>query len=270
MPSNRAHPRTPRLLAVLAALPLLVPVPLGAQDFTGTYRVSYAGSALTLVLEAQPDGSVRGRLFGSGMDLVALGMEAVDDAGRFVVQGTLSAPGAPGGVFEFSRTGEDQFGFLLVPKGRDGVPRRSEAHLAPATRLSDSVARSLLPPGNVGAASNVAARPGGSGSRGLVGVWRTRAESETSGARVVTRIYMELRADGVLLDLGVASPASGTPPRGDPGGDQVAWRARGGHLEIASEGSPWVTLAQYEVTPLGELVLVFPRTAERQVWSRVR
>ena len=86
----------------------------------------------------------------------------------------------------------------------------------------------------------------------------------------MTRIYMELRADGVLVDLGVASPGPATQPRRNPGGDQVAWRARGGHLEIASQGSPWVTLAQYEFTPLGELVLVLPRSAERQVWSRVR
>lgn len=267
MSTNPGRALTP-ILVTLLTVSAMVPRPSSAQGYTGTYRVDYMGDALTLVLATAPDGAVRGRLFGRGVDLAALGSETMDDFGQSMIQGALSAPGGPGGLFEFSVAQGGEFGFLLIPNDGAGVPQRSEAQLSYATRLSETVPRSMLPPGHT------PSRPDGSSAgagdaRALVGTWRTRVEPGESGAPRATEVLMELRADGVMVDLGTRAAGAGRGSALEGGGEETAWRARGSVLEVSSAGSPWVPLARYEIKGARELVLIFPRNGTRQTWSRV-
>jgi len=101
-------------------------------------------------------------------------------------------------------------------------------------------------------------------------VWATQGVVNTPNGSMTTQLFMELRADGMLIDLGARSMGGIPDVSIDTGlaggGETAAWRTQGAVLLVRYAGSPWMPLAQFEVS--GNRLLLAYYDGDRKLWYR--
>jgi hypothetical protein len=195
------------------------------------------------------------------------GVVLVDEEDEASVEGTVACD-AGGGEFDFSADDEDGgFVLLVTPYDESGTPRLDLATLYYAVKGEAG------PPADTNAAGGSTTRDRSvlQDSR-LVGVWSTQVMMNTPGGSMATQLLMEVRADGVLVDLGSRS-IGGTPDVNvdtglEDGGETARWRANGDVLEVSYAGSRWIQLARYELS--GDRLLLDYYDGDRRLWHRQR
>jgi len=87
---------------------------------------------------------------------------------------------------------------------------------------------------------------------------------------VATQLVMQFHPDGTVVQGDARTMASGAGFGLDSGAagavEQGRWRTQGGVLYASTAGSPWVALAQYQVSDTS-LLLVYG-DGSRQLWHR--
>jgi hypothetical protein len=92
----------------------------------------------------------------------------------------------------------------------------------------------------------------------------------TPNGGMATQLFLELRADGLLIDHGARSmggfPDASLDTGLGGGGETAAWRTQGNVLHVSYAGSPWVPLAQFEVS--GNRLLLVYYDGDQKLWYR--
>jgi hypothetical protein len=250
-----------------------------AQDLTGTFSVSTPNGELRLALQPHDGREVSGLLLQpDGRSLEAAGTLEVDDEdGEASVEGTLS-DGQPRGEFSLDGPDEDgEFYLMITPYDGSGIPQLAQSVSYVVERI-DTEANLDAKPKPLAQSPSMQPdthQPGpGSATPGLdqrlVGVWSTQVIMNTPGGTVSTLLQMEIRADGTIVDLGSRS-MGGIPgfdiDTGMAGaGESANWTTQGNVLLMSQNGSPWVPLAQFEVTVDRLLLAYFD--GDRKLWHR--
>jgi hypothetical protein len=223
------------LIEILLTLALLT-APDEVFAASGTWTVETGAGLATLVLEVDDQGSVSGSFRQGQLSCTVAGALLVDEDDESSVEGTWDC-GAGGAEFEFYLDAESGYEILVIPVDASGVPHTQLAGFWPARRTQDTAPDAAAP--------------------GLVGVWSTQVIMNSPEGSVATQLFMEIRADGTIHDLGARSLGGGPDWSGDTGllgaGESARWRTEGDVLQISYQESPWVPLARYhlEDTRLG-------------------
>jgi hypothetical protein len=220
-----------------------------------------------LILIQDADGNVSGSLSSSSGTCKLEGVVVLDEEDEESVEGTMTC-NAGGGEFDFSADDEEGgFVLLVTPYDESGTPRMDLATLYYA-RPGEADPSAETDSGGGAATQD----PGFQKDLRLVGVWSTQVMMNTPGGNMATQLLMEIRGDGVLVDLGSRS-IGGTPdvnidtgPGG--GGETALWRTNGDLLEVSYAGSQWVQLARYELS--GDRLLLDYYDGDRRLWHRQR
>ena len=198
----------------------------------GSWRVQTGSGPATLFLETDEAGQLLGTFEAAHRVCTVQAELLTDEDDESSVEGSWNC-GSGGAEFELYPDDEGAFELMVVPVGADGIPR------------SDLVEFWSAIPGEP--------RPVPTGESTLVGVWSTQVVMNSPEGSIATQMFMEIRADGTLHDLGSRSVAGGSDWGGDTGlfgaGESANWRSDGEVLEISYRGSPWVPLARYEIRP---------------------
>jgi hypothetical protein len=263
-----------RFLATWATLAVFAGPACGAQvpSFDGTYAIASAGGVVTLWLHTLPSGEVRGWLQGADARFDLEGALVTDDDGDLSVEGTLSGSGLRTDFVLYREEG-DAYGLLLVPYDRTGTPRSDQATVHQAARIASegaTAAEAGLPPVQ-DAPPPGAAPPGVARDSRLVGTWSSQVIMNSAAGSIATELWMQIRPDGVMLDLGsrgMGDVGGGILDTGlQTGGDQALWRTEGALLFVSLNGSAWVPFARFEVSG-PRLLLTYLHDGSRQIWSR--
>jgi hypothetical protein len=236
-------------------------------DFDGTYSVTSPGGPLVLSVRQDADGTISGTLAmpngGPAFDIY--GAVLFDEDGEPRVHGTLS--GTTGtGQFDFAADAEDGGFYLRVTPCDASGPRPDLSTVYFAERRADDEP-GVKPEGGGG----VTAPPPDDGAHDLrlVGTWAAQVIMNTPSGAMATQLFMEIRADGELIDLG-SRAIGGTPDVGietdSPGNETARWRSQGKLLQVSYAGSAWVSLARYEVR--GDQLLLEYYDGDRKLWYR--
>lgn len=278
-----------RALAAFTAIAGATATGCGAQEhsFDGTYSVTFAGSALTLMLRTLESGTVAGTIHGGGAVLELNGRVETDDEGDVSVTGTLTGPG---GRSDFTLYPEEDgtFGLMLTPYDAAGTPRIDQTSVYAVARTSDEVPVDLAqrsdasasaaapadhpagtPPGAV--ATGAAVQSGGSRDERLVGIWSMQVIMNSEVGSVATELRMQFSSDGIMRDISsraLGDVGGGIIETGGSGGaDEAHWRTEGDMIWISYAGSPWVPFARFQVNGT-QLLLMYPHDGSRQLWHR--
>ena len=222
---------------------------------------------MLLSLSQASDGTVTGRLTGSGGTCELRGAVVVDEEDEASVEGTMACD-AGGGEFDFSADDEDNgFVLLVTPIDASGTPRSDLATLYFARPGTDS------PKDGSKSNDQTPQRPvGASHDPRLVGYWSTQVVMNTPGGNMATQLLMEIRADGALVDLGSRAIGGTDDVNIDTGfsdgGGTVWWRTSGEILEVSYTGSQWVQLARFELS--GDRLLLAYYDGDQKLWHRRR
>lgn len=223
------------MIEILLILALMA-TPGEAFAPSGTWTVETGAGLATLALEVDDQGSVSGSFRQGQLSCAVAGAVLVDEDDESSVEGTWDC-GAGGAEFEFYFDADSGYEVLVIPVDETGTPHTQLAGFWPARR-----------------AQNAAPDPA---PQALVGVWSTQVIMNSPGGSVATQLFMEIRADGTIHDLGARSLGGGPDWSGDTGllgaGESARWRTEGDVLQISYRESPWVPLARYrlEGTRLG-------------------
>lgn len=239
---------------------LLIVIVLGApsaaaMDFTGSYTVHAPSGDMELVLEQMQEREVRGLLDGPNGSCEVTGRAVRDEEEEWSVEGSMVCD-LGSGQFVLSYDEEDDaFLLLLVPDGADGAPRSEAAAFFEVVR-GTSTRTPEVPPGTL--------------DPGLVGTWATQVIVNTPAGSLATQIFMEIRSDGLLVDLGSRTVSGADGYHLDTGlestGEVMNWRTNAGVLELSHRGSPWVPLARYELDE--DRLLLRYYDGDQKLWYR--
>lgn len=254
------------LLFSIALLALAGPSrSLRAQDFSGIFTVASPNGPMTLTLHQAGDGSVTGTLVMQGVPFQAEGAFIIDDEDEASIEGSLTGPQGRGDFTFYADEAGSSYSLLLTPYDASGTPRLDLAAEFPAHRSGP------VDSGADVATTRQAPSPGPAlRDARLAGVWATQVIVHTPNGSMTTQLFMELRADGTLIDLGSRSMGgfpNATLDTGLGGGGETAvWRTQGNVLLVSYAGSPWVSLAQFEVS--GNRLLLAYYDGDRKLWYR--
>jgi len=234
-----------------------------AGQLDGTYRVASAGQTLSLVLQSEGE-RVAGRLFGPTVTFDLEGEAALDEEGDLSVEGFMTGGGATS-LFSFFPDEDGDFGLLVTPIGPGNVPLAEQAAYYAASRVSREVEGAIAPEPGARATVPIAA------GHPLVGTWASQVAMSTPGGTIATQLMMELRPDGIMLELGSRSMAGFGDGHADTGfesgGEQARWRTEGDVLVVSYQGSPWIPFARFQVDGV-RLALTYLHDGSLQLWYR--
>jgi hypothetical protein len=239
---------------------------LWGQDFGGTYTVQLPDGAMTLTLRQADDGTVAGTLAGqAGAAFQVQGSVVVDEDDEASVEGALEGPQQRSEFAFYANDAGDGYALLVTPYDASGIPRLDLAAEYPARRAEEPEGGLATVPVH-SAPTPVDAMH----DPRLVGIWATQVLMNTPGGNMATQLFMEIRADGTLVDMGSRSmgglPGIGMETGAEGGGETVAWRTQGNVLQVSYAGSQWAPLAQFEVS--GNRLLLVYYDGDRKLWYR--
>lgn len=220
-------------------------------DFEGRFAVHAADGPSFLTLGRAPTGDFAGFFEAWGRRCEVSGTYGEDEEDPFV-EGEIACDGGGGGEFELSfDEDEEAFTFFLTPFEPDGTPRLDLAVSYVAERADSTFGRAEAP-------------------SPLVGVWSTQVIASTPGGSVTTQLFMELRSDGLLVDLGSRSIGGTGDVTADTGlsggGESALWRTEGDILQASVDGRQWAPLARFELA--GDRMLLDYYDGDRALWHR--
>lgn len=253
------------LTLFLTALGLIgVSESLRAEGVGGVYTLPSPSGALTLTLQEAAGGAVGGTLVGyDGTTYRVEGVQSVDEDGESSVDGTLSHPQGQG-RFTLTIDEDDDVMVTIVPLDAFGNPDHASTVVYAAIRGAGQGAPSSPAP------SSPAQQADGDHDPRLVGVWAYQDIMSGQGITVASQLVMQFHPDGTLVQGDGRTMASGAwfGMDSSQGGavEQGQWRTDGGILYAAMAGSPWVALAQYQVS--GTSLLLVYGDGSRQLWHR--